>query len=218
MVPEVVGAPVDAPEDILDAFAAAWTVLSRVLLAPPTEVTLGTLRDPEMLADWPLSGDAHTERGLALLRGSTEDEGAVKDDHRQLFVGPDKLPAAPWESVHRSPEGLTFEEETIAVREAYAEFGLAAPQLNREPDDHVGLELEFLATLAVRAMDDPEQAGRYVTAISEFHRDHIDQWVPKLAGLIEASAETDLYRGIGALLAGAAEQGSRVFAGSVQEA
>ena len=111
-----------------------------------------------------------------------------------------------------------FGEETLAVREAYARHGLAVPNLNQEPDDHIGLELEFLATLAVRAMDDPEQAGRYVTAISEFHRDHIDQWVPKLAGLIEGSAETDLYRGIGALLAGAAEQGSRVFAGSVQEA
>ena len=39
--------------------------------------------------------------------------------------------ACPWESVHRSEEGLTFEAETLQVRRSYAAVGLQAPALNK---------------------------------------------------------------------------------------
>jgi len=44
-----VNAPPIDPER-LDALAATWTVLSRLLLSPPDEDTLTRFRDPEMLA------------------------------------------------------------------------------------------------------------------------------------------------------------------------
>lgn len=56
-------------------------------------------------------------------------------DYHRLFVGPGTMLAPPWESVHPSDEGLTFQDETLQVRQAYAEFGLTAPAVNREPDD-----------------------------------------------------------------------------------
>lgn len=199
--------------ETLDSFAAVWTVLSRVLLTSPTQETLDTIRQPEMLADWPLDPDKdeRTAEGLAALGRSTEDADLVKRDYNRLFVGPDKLKAAPWESVHRSEEKLLFEEETLQVRAAYREFGLSAPRLNREPDDHIGLELEFLATLATRALDEPDQAGRYLAAIEEFLSDHLLQWVFTLTDLMVANSDTEFMRGIAHLLAGSSRQAETVF-------
>lgn len=199
--------------EMLDSFAAAWTVLSRLLLTSPTQETLDAVRQPDMLAEWPLDPgkDEHTAAGIAALSASTEDADLVKRDFNRLFVGPDKLKAAPWESVHRSEEKLLFEEETLQVRAAYREFGLAAPRLNREPDDHIGLELEFLATLATRALDDPERSGRYQAAIEEFLSDHLLQWVGTFCDLVIANSETEFMTGVGHLLAGSAQQAEEVF-------
>lgn len=198
---------------LLQHHVEAWTALSRLYLSPPDEDVLAQLRSPGMIEAWPLAtdGDAQTRAGLGLVTGSNDDAEAVAADHRRLFVGPGRLLAAPYESVHVGEEKLLFDEATIRVREAYAAFGLAAPRLNREPDDHVGLELEFMATLARGAVDDPEQAGRYLTALAEFLTDHVGVWVPGFAMLVARQAQTDLWRGLGYLLAGTVEQAVRTF-------
>ncbi|MDX5400260.1 MAG: molecular chaperone TorD family protein, partial [Actinomycetes bacterium] len=116
----------------------------------------------------------------------------------------------PWESVHRSRERLLFEAETLQVREWYARFGLAAPRLNREPDDHVALELEFLAALAERALtaleeDRPGDATELVAAHQTFLAEHVLTWVPTLMEMIRQNAETSFHKGVAELVTGALE-------------
>ena len=60
---------------------------------------------------------------------------------------------APWESVHRSPRGLTFQASTLGVRELYRAWQLEVPDLHREPDDHIAFEIAFLAHLSLRAAE-----------------------------------------------------------------
>ncbi|NLI17582.1 MAG: dehydrogenase [Actinomycetales bacterium] len=198
--------PID-PER-LDALAATWTVLSRLLLSPPDEDTLTRFRDPEMLASWPFAGhDEDTDAGLALIAGSGEDAEAIRADHAALFTGPDTLRAPPYESVHRSRDHLLFEEETIQVRQWYARHHLAAPRLGREPDDHIGLELDFLATLVLRALQaldagHADDARRLLADHDEFVTTHLLEWAPGLMDLVRARAGTDFYRGVGALGSG----------------
>ncbi len=186
----------------LEGFSAAWTALSRLLLRPPTASDLASVRDPELLAVWPLARDAATTRGLALLGASTEDEEQVRRDPHRLFVGPRPAPAPPYESVHRSRERLLFDTETLQVRGWYARFGVRAPRLHAEPDDHVGLELEFLAHLASLGA---------VAELGEFVAEHVATWVPGFAALVVEHAETDFHRGVGHLLAGAIEQTAAEF-------
>lgn len=198
----------------LDALAAAWTVLSRLLLTPASEETLAHIRNPALLEQWPLrDADGAAARGTAMLLESAEvgeDPGAVRRDFNRLFVGPDRLKAPPWESVHRSRERLLFEAETLQVREWYARFGLAAPRLNREPDDHVALELEFLAALAERALtaleeDRPGDATELVAAHQAFLAEHVLTWVPTLMETIRQNAETSFHKGVAELVTGALE-------------
>ena len=47
---------------------------------------------------------------------------------------------------------MIFQEQTLHVRQWYSRFGLQVVKLHKEPDDHIGLELEFVAHLANLAL------------------------------------------------------------------
>ena len=118
----------------LDRLGAGLTALAGLLLKPVAGEVLDHIRDAGMLADWPSQSEPASAEGLALLAESLaagEAEVDIRQDYNQLFVGPERMTAPPYESVHRSQERLIFEQETFLVRAAYAEFGLAAPRLNR---------------------------------------------------------------------------------------
>lgn len=205
----------------IDALAAAATVIGRWLTDAPSADVLTTATDPAMLEQWPLSGDRATRRGLRLLArwresaetGETGEAGetgmeraaeAVRLDHQHLFVGPGHATASPYESVHRSAEGLLFDESTLDVRAWYHHFGVSAPREGKEPDDHIGLELEFLAALFTSALDslaasDDEQASGFVAAAAQFTTDHLAQWAPAWFRLVAETAETDFHRGLAQL-------------------
>lgn len=204
-----------ATTDELDAVASACAFLAHLFLRKEAgPATLANV-DANLAAAWPLSGRAQgaadTERGVALLGRAVTAPAPVSDlaaDHTRLFVGPGPMKACPWESVHRSEEGLTFEAETLQVRRAYAEAGFEAPALNREPDDHIGLELAFLGELAVAALDareggDAAAEAFALSAAGAFVRDHLGVWAPGFADLVIEHAATDLYRAAGHLLRGA---------------
>lgn len=193
-----------------DAFAATWTALASVVGTEcPAEQTVSVFRDPTMLAAWPLADEAlapvgeRTKQGLELLASSDETMQAIDDDHFQLLRGPGLPAAVPWESVHLGEEQLLFDEETFDVRRMYQRFGLQAPNLNVEPDDHISLELEFLSQLLARGMraeeHDDARADEYFAAHDEFCRDHVLRWVPTFFEQLTAAAKTSFYRGIGLL-------------------
>lgn len=220
MSTEVGGNGVDTLQDAdratyqqLDGLAAACTVLSRMLLAAPSQSALDATRAADMLTAWPLPPSEPTARGLTAWSRSAqaaEDEPVVRRDHRRLFIGPGPLLAPPYESVHRSVDRLVFEEQTLQVRAVYARHGLAAPRLDREPDDHIGLELDLLATLSLRAMDaldagDAATAQDLQEAQREFLTDHLLRWAPGLFLTVEERADTEFYGGVGALGTGLVE-------------
>lgn len=193
--------------DRLDAQAAAWGVLARLLAEAPSQADLDRVRDEAMLASWPLPSDANAEKGLALLRASREageDERSIRDDHLRLFRGAGKVLAPPWASVHLGDEGLMFDEETLRVRAVYAAHDLQVPGLHREPDDHIAVELAFCAELLLRALDaaesgDAARAAELVAAHDAFVTDHVAPFAPEFFALVSRHATTDFHRGVAAL-------------------
>ena len=209
------GTPRRVPStDDLDAIAAACAFLANLLLRIESAPEVVANLDAGQVAAWPMAGrNPSTDAGLAALvlaitRPAPADEREA--DYRQLFVGPGTITAPPWESVHRDDEGLMFQEQTMNVRHAYGEFGLQAPALNKEPDDHIGLELAFVGELAVTALNAAE-AGDVVgqstllDGMVSFCEQHLAAWGPRLSELIVAEARTDLYRAVGHLLVGSIE-------------
>ncbi|GAB47092.1 TorD/DmsD family molecular chaperone [Mobilicoccus pelagius] len=205
--PEVGDAVPPAPRpERLDVLAGAATALSRWFLTPPDAAALAALGEPGVLEDWPVPLDDAGRDGLRLLAGP-HDAGEVAVDHARLFVGPGHLRAAPYESVHTSEEGLLFEPETLDVRAWYHHYDLAAPREGREPDDHVGLELEFVATLASWAWEalergDTDAAAVFAEGARGFCETHLGQWGVGFAELAAREARTDFYRGVASLTSG----------------
>lgn len=199
--------------DWLDGTAAACAVLSNLLLRTEAAGQMLDNLEPGSVDEWPVVRNAATVAGLEAWAATLASPPAAEDlraDFQQLFIGPGPMSACPYESVHRSKEGLSFELETHQVRHAYAEFGLQAPALNREPDDHVGLELAFIGELSVAAMNalddgDVEAAQQLVAGAGRFVQDHLAEWVPGFADMVRVSARTSFYGGVGWLLRGAVE-------------
>ena len=201
--------------------AVAYHFLGRCFHAPPGKEWLTMLAEDRLFDAWPLPSDEEdTAAGLALLAAYCErwdpaQLDALTWDFNRLFVGPGEMLAPPWESVHRSKKKLTFQEPTLQVRALYEAFGVQAPALHREPDDHLALELDFLATLSERAVeaaarDDGDQLEGCLRAQQAFLRDHLLAWAPVCLALVETHAETDYYRGAARLTRGSLAASARL--------
>ncbi|KXS39610.1 MAG: anaerobic dehydrogenase subunit [Candidatus Frackibacter sp. T328-2] len=127
-------------------------------------------------------------------------------DFNRLFVGPDKLQAPPYESVYRD-EGLIMGPSTLEVRNFYQSEGLKLENQGKEPDDHIGIELEFLSYITrLIIMSQEKQAEEEVNYYQElyekFLNEHLLQWGLEFADLIIDKAETKFMKGVGLYLKG----------------
>jgi TorA maturation chaperone TorD len=144
----------------------------------------------------------------------------ISDDYTCLFVGPNQLLAAPWESVYTNKDRAVFQRETVSVKNWYLRFDLALATEYNEPADHVGLEFGFLAhlaelTIAASDIRDGAEVKRLIDAQRAFLAHHILPWVPRWANEVIEHARTDFYRGLASLARGTAlEAGSFFFAGT----
>lgn len=95
--------------------------------------------------------------------------------YTRLFIGPGKLPAAPWASVHLGKDGIMFDEETLGVRRTYRRFGFLPAAYPKVADDHIAIELNFMAALSGKALDDIEEGdGEQVPLLIEGMRSFLE--------------------------------------------
>lgn len=174
---------------------------------------MATLARDRMFREWPFPcADDDAADGLALLAAFCESWepamlGRLTWDFNRLFVGPGEMRAAPWESVYRSRTKLTFQEPTLAMRALYERFGFESPAIHREPDDHLALELDFLAALSGLAAEaardgDGERLAACFEAQQALLEQHLLAWAPRCLALVIEHADTDYYRGVARLALG----------------
>ncbi len=208
-------------QDIFTSQSLALGFLSKAIYEPPTHEFLQPLIENDLFNYWPLAdSNPETQQGLDRLQAFcqtwTPDSLAdLRWDYQCLFVGPGIL-AAPWESVFLSDEHLLFERQTLQVREVYSRFGLQAPKLNSEPDDHLGLELAFmvhLCSLGLHAIENDQSAelAKIVEVQREFMQEHLLRWAPRCLARVIEQAKTDYYRGVGHLGLGTLIEAARTL-------
>jgi TorA maturation chaperone TorD len=98
------------------------------------------------------------------------------------------------------PEAL-LQEQTIQERNWYARFGLQVEQYSRELDDHIGLEMSFVACLAwcaLQAIKADDQTTR--NALLQVQRDFLVErplrWTSTWAKRANEHAATNFYCGM----------------------
>lgn len=193
--------------DQLEALTTSFLTLGRLHLKAPDEATLAAIRG--MLDEWPLPAEGHTSAGLHALQVSAdqfESAEAIRVDHDRLYGVSARATVAPFESVHRGDDGLVFDVQTLEVRQAYTQLGLQAPKLNREPDDHIGLEFDFIGQALLGAMDARDHdldAAPELTVAAAFYKEHLRTWAPAMLAAVAEAADTAFMRGVAELSLGA---------------
>ncbi|MBE0409587.1 MAG: molecular chaperone TorD family protein [Anaerolineales bacterium] len=188
--------------------------IGKLLYQFPERDDIFNLVQEDIFSQLPMDTDQpEVEKGLNLLKAFTNklrDQFSdqhfddIRADYTRLFIGPGKVLAPPWESVYYSEERLVFQEQTLKVRAWYRRFALEAEKIHNEPDDHIGLELAFLAHLAslgLQAIENQDEGALNNTleAQRQFLREHPLKWARLWCELVDEHAQTDFYRGLALL-------------------
>jgi len=193
-------------------------VLGKVLQSNPDRQWLQSLIEQDTFSESPLESTCpELEAGLGHLQSwSQENQAGLSDeqftnlqtDYARLFVGIGTTLAPCWESVYFNEDRTIFQEQTLQVRQWYRRFGLEPEKLYSEPDDHIGLELSFLAYLAklgLQALEENDETRfeQTLQAQRQFISEHPLKWVSAWSGLVIQHARTNFYRGLALLTQGA---------------
>jgi len=131
-------------------------------------------------------------------------------DYASLFLGvkyarEKKGIPHPSESVYLT--GYLYQDERDQVLDMYVEEGLVKSPDFTEPEDHVALEMYFMAHLcrkAIKQLESGELENLKKTLYTQkkFLTEHILKWIPKLADDVIQNADTEFYKAFGKITRG----------------
>jgi len=208
---------IDQLQPFLVGEALVCELLGRMIYTCPDKAWLEQLIQEGVFAELPLDSDQPAlaraqeilDQWAGQFQGGLTSEAfeLIERDHLYLFIGVARPKAPVWESTYLSRERLIFQEQTVQVRRWYARYGLQFERLNNEPDDHIGVELSFVAHLASLALEalaegDKERLNELLQSQRDFLSEHLLRWAPAWVNLVLEHACSDFYRGLALLTQG----------------
>lgn len=150
--------------------------------------------------------DAFEDAGSAFERDRTGFLEKAQRDYTKVLVGPHELKAPPWECVYLTKERVLFQEATLKVREAYRSENMLPTQYPHVSDDHIAIELDFVAKLCEKSQNaldagDGIEYRRLLEAQRAFVREHLLTWVDAYASDVGEAVPNSLYAHVASLLA-----------------
>ncbi len=188
--------------------------LAEWFLSPPNQERLDSLPQAEMATENE-PADALDAGWHALSNAAPPPGDAPLDslgaEYTRLMTGIQEGygPPPPFESVWR--EDRLIGESTAAVINTYAQAGFADIDLEAGPQDHIGVELKFLALLALREAeawqaDDTATAHSRLSQQQDFLRQHLAVWAPRWADAIIQQSHEPLFTALAELLKASLDQ------------
>lgn len=196
-----------------------YDILRRFFIAEPSKEYLKIIVENDLFSDFPFVEESEGISGaLDEIRAYFQTHDPVTNemdyenlhwDYTRMFIGPFELPSPPWESFYVEKNSLLFQKTTLRIRKLYRKYGLTTNKENVEPDDHIGMELDFVYHLINRTMEQLEKKDMITLKLtkllleeqSQFLDDHLLTFAPSLSAKVIEHAETSFYRGLGKLLA-----------------
>ena len=174
---------------------------------------LATLHDRELNAELLAAlRDINFPRNLGLLPSGEQAEGAWRLMAAALPPEPGPLTldqlavdyaaiyltgaygASPCESVWTDDDHLACQKAMFALQSIYAAAGLAAQDWRRRPDDHLVLQLLYIAH-ALRQTEGADALRRLAAVLDE----HLLLWLPDFAERVASRCETPFYAALARL-------------------
>ncbi len=142
----------------------------------------------------PVIGDADEsgaqETGHARKTFSKRTVELIAQEYVRIFIGPGTLKADPWESVHLTGRRVLFQPHVLEIRDAYHAAGFLPARYRKVSDDFIGIECDFMAKLAERALKshrkgDDVARDEDLRTSQDFLTRHLSIWIDSLASRIE---------------------------------
>lgn len=177
--------------------------LAEWFLGPPDAERLASLPEADALDD----ADGPQWHALAQARPATAPSSLERlgVEFTRLFSGMQEGlgPPPPFESVWR--EDRLIGESTVAVIEAYAAAGFADIDPAAGPQDHLAVELKFIALLALREAEawrsgDTDAARWRRGQQRDFLQGHLAAWAPRWVEAVAGQAREPLFAALAGLL------------------
>lgn len=199
---------------LLDDRSATYALLARLLAS---EVDADLLSGLVGMAFPEGTGSPELDEGSRLMNGylrettSRQGDDVVTElavDFCRLFVvrrRNEKDAAYPFESVYTSTEHTTMAGARDDVRAIYRAAGLEKDENLHIGDDHIALELEYMAEVArqtAEAARNGEAFDGRLALQATFLDSHLLNWVPRFSDAMVRHAQTDFYRGLARFLNG----------------
>ena len=133
-------------------------------------------------------------------------------EYTSLFINPGqqvgRVRVLPWESAYFTSPPRMYGPPYHQVVEAFRMVGFEKPKEYTEPEDHIALELEFMAhmcRLTTAGLDSGKLdfALGYLKLQKEFLADHLLRWVGTFSDKLKANSEkreVDFYYALGTML------------------
>jgi len=151
--------------------------------------------------------DARAQDGMLLLdqsmlalsaAGELElDELAV--DYADIYLN-HSIQASPFESVWLDEDGLAMQEPMFQLRGWFERHGMAAEDWRVRSEDHIGLQLQFMAHLLNRAADSARPLDT-LAELARFLDEHPLRWIGDFSQRVAQRCGTAFYGGCAMLTA-----------------
>lgn len=207
--------------------AAFYTFLARLYQVEVDQPLLDQMHelDLNITADEEDIDEGYKLLGNYLRQRNTDVLTDLAVDYSRVFLGAgivDGKAAFPYESVYTSPEHLIMQDARDQVLEFYYREGLDKSDSLDYPEDHIGLELEFMAYLCKKTCDslissDPSSAKRLLETQKAFLREHLMNWVPDFCADIEKHSQTNFYLALAKITRGLLKMESSIVNQIIEE-
>ena len=187
-----------------------YDLLRRLFIEEPTPELLLYLRESGL----PLLVSGHQQPAMAnalafmqadlsarKLKQGVADYENVHWDFTRLFIGPETLPAPPWESAYLSSDHVLFQQCTQDVKNIYQQNAFFLPDNEIEAADHIGYELDFIWNLSEKITASLEHDLQLTDEINgllhtsaDFIESHLLTFITPFCQQISSQAETPFYQ------------------------
>ncbi|MEA3290773.1 MAG: molecular chaperone TorD family protein [Pseudomonadota bacterium] len=139
--------------------------------------------------------------GLALLPDPPDQEIVdwLAVDYADIYLS-HALRASPFESVWLDEDQLLNQQPMFEIRKWYEHYGVATQNWRQRSDDHITIQLQFLALLLLPAPDEEEsEAETRLADAARFMDEHLLRWLPDFALRVSERCGTVYFAGVALL-------------------
>jgi thiosulfate reductase/polysulfide reductase chain A len=128
--------------------------------------------------------------GMATALQSTSAQeiyNELRYEYAELFLNAGKNPVFPYASCHITGEPLVMQKPVFEVRQVYRDSGVHKNPAYPDLDDHIAVELEFMAFLADQQGTEEQQRS--------FLKQHL-HWADAFCAMLGSAAQTEFYKAL----------------------